>query len=106
MLGCSGLVLSTLSIFTATISATLNLGCFSLAFSLFGSPWLRYILFGFLLFFVIFLVGLHLVVVVNFFFHCFLPNRFLLVQIGFLCSVHLAFLCEVLFRIRLRKGRL
>ena len=24
------------------------------------------------------------------FFHCYLPNRFLLVQIGFLCSVHLA----------------
>ena len=55
--------------------------------------------------FVVFLVGLHLVVVVNFF-HCFLPNRFLLVQIGFLCSVHSAFPCEVLFRMQLRKGRL
>ena len=78
---------------------------FSLAFSLFGSPWLRCVLFGFLLFFVVFLVGLHHVVVVNFF-HCFLPNCFLLVQIGFICSVDLAFPCEVLFRRQLRKGRL
>ena len=105
ILGCSGLVLSTLSIFAATISATLNLGCF---FSCFLFVWFTMAALYFVSFSIIFcrFLGWSSSCCGCEFFHCFLPNCFLLVQIGFLCSVHLAFPCEVLFRIQLRKGRL
>ena len=84
MLGRSWLVLSTLSIFTATISATVNLGCFFLLLSL---CLVHHGCIVFCLVFYYFLSFSWLVFIFLWLWTFFIA----FFQIGFLCSVYLAF---------------